>query len=79
MFLEFGLFTRPITAALKNRQAWILREIGILERKLAAEENGAAIGFDAAGISAVAAQARVGMARIGSDPGVNRHGNIFSG
>ena len=68
-----------ITAALKDRQTRILREAGILERKLAAEEDGATIGFDPAGLLAVAAQARVGMARIGSGPGGNRHGNIFSG
>ena len=68
-----------ITAALKNWQAWILREAGILERKLAAEKDGATIGFDAAGMLAVAAQARVGMARIGCRPGGNSHWNIFSG
>jgi len=68
-----------IAAALKNWQTGILREAGILERKLATKEDGAAIGLDAAGMLAVAAQARVGMARIGSGPGGNRHGNIFSG
>ena len=68
-----------IAAALKNRQTRILREAGILDGKLAAEEDGAAIGFDPAGVLAVAAQARVGMARIGSIPGGKRHGNIFSG
>ena len=68
-----------MAAALKNWQTGILRETGILERKLAAEENRAAIGFDPAGVLAVAAQARVGMARIGSGLGGNRHENIFSG
>ena len=68
-----------IAAALKNWQTGILREVGILERKLAAKEDGAAIGFDPAGMLAVAAQARVGIARIGSGPGGSRHGNIFSG
>ena len=68
-----------IAAALKNWQTGIFREAGILERKLATKEDGAAIGLDAAGMLAVAAQTRVGMARIGSGPGGSRHGNIFSG
>ena len=68
-----------IAAALKNWQTGILREAGILERKLATKEDGATIGLDAAGVLAVAAQARVGIARIGSGPGGSRHGNIFSG
>ena len=70
---------RLIATALKHRQARIFREARILERKLATKEDGAAIGFDPAGVLAVAAQARIGMARIGSGPGASRHGNIFSG
>jgi len=52
-----------IAAALKNRQTRIFREAGINERKIAAKEDGAAVGFDAAGMLAIAAQAGIGLTR----------------
>jgi hypothetical protein len=55
-----------VTVAGEDGKAGILEEAGIGEGEIAKDEDGAARGFDAAGVKAIGAEAGVGICRVGN-------------